>query len=1379
MKKLTATLAIALTTIATAHAAETTIVDYGQTTATTLFDLIWEYETKSSGGVTYAVITGVRDSGSAYISGSISVPTSVSETPNGTGYIVKGIDSGTFANQIGITSVSIPLTVQTIGAGVFTGCTVLSEVVVDDGNPWFSSAAGVLYDKDHTKLLACPARTETILLPASLTEIEAEAFANCHRLMALDIPASVTKIGNLAFKDCTRLTSMSFEGNAPTADASTFQGTSESLVIYKKPDTSGWDSEPWTLLDVRNDEGEQPSGIVTAESGKVTWRYRVVNGEAELYNNGNAAIPTSTTQTYSYDAETFSWIGDGRLIIPSSLGGYPVTRIGDSAFSGCSALKEIEIPSTIRTIGDYAFAKCTGVSALSLPSGIQHIGYHPFSGSAITSLDLPDLLRTLSGNPLAGCDTSLSVSISPDNSYYTVINGVLYDKDGQTLVGCPARKESVSIVPTTTRIGPEAFDGCFRLRAILLPDSIASIGTNAFRDATRLASIVFPNSVGALEGPGIFDGCAALTFIGFAGNAPEVDPHLFEGAPTGLSVYVAQGTTGWKDGTSALPDSGKWPTDDAYGRSIANLDVSSEAELKEGDIFIGVVTNAAKQSTYTLKVLANRGVEILGISPKPIGDFSIPSDFESSLGTLTVKTLGDRLLANSIGLLSVTIPNSVTNIGEEVFKDCNVLASVTLAHGLRSIGRHPFDGTAIETIVLPDTVSAIDGNIFFGCNPSVSLSVGDNNPYFAESAEGALYDKGFTKLYAVPMTATELTVPETTTDIDDEAFAGCILLSRATFLGNAPAAADDIFADTPEQLKITVLAGSTGWDGDPESDNLPASGLWRDRAISADASASRNQVHDDGTVKWTYDIVKGKAVITGASGEAKTVTIPAMLGGYALSGVNADALDGLSGVKAYISESDLYKVKNGCLYSADGKTLLRVPDSLVLPYSVTTEISSSKVTVTIIPGLKDTGNQGNDGTSVTTNATSSSSSRTTKKIDGDISSETLLAGVTTIADHAFYGCNGNLTNEYTSTSKNLSGETGFIGAGGNAYVRTSKLETTTITTYDTTLAIPATVKTVGTKAIEGSGVVISKAGDTKKQEPGTVSANLRLPGSDASQLEESSRYIGWVEQNGKIVGTVTAKTGKARKGVVKTSGSVVKIGAKKTIIRNAADLANIDGLTLVKDLSASTSDAAIFNDFRGKSWTIAFMTAGNNAPLLDGYTTLSIAAQAKGKVRITGIAADGTRISASAQMVVDGDTFKIPVATQLYSGKRGGFATVFAVTEAGDLSVDGDSVDFTAIINGAPVHAALIPIASAPNGNALSGDISIWGAADDRYSLAENLGWKPRYTKSSGQFKGSVNLINNSNGKRVRSIVNGVVVDGVGYGTAVVKGVSSWKVEVR
>lgn len=1183
MKKLITTLAVAIATIATAHAAETTVVDYGQNTATTTFDLIWKYETESKNGVTYAVITGARSSGSDYISGDVSVPTSVSESFGGPGYIVKKIASGAFANQIGITAISVPITCEWIGDGAFSNCTSLasisipygiryigerafmntiiteielpdsvldmggnisagtlftSTIKISDSSHFKYSDDGALYNRDMTKLYSCPTRAEgTITIPNTVTNIAVDAFFGCHRLSYLNIPATVNTIGAGAFnvagiwpglsapEATPKLKTIFFNGPPPDAADDIFNGAPEDLVIYALSDewtgVSMWKGRQVMVLDSAN----PPILSFTDETG-ITWFYRIVNEAVEIYNedasgNPTTAVSPTSTAGIAYRESEDSLVTRKALKIPDAINGYAVTKIGAHAFDGCKALIYVGIPTSVREIGDGAFSGCASISAIGDSQAI------PF-GATDNTIDLP--------------------------------RGV-------------------------TKLGRRPFEG-IQASTVLLPYTLTSADGNPVA------------------------GCEYVTSL--------------------------------------------------------SVDSSCPSFYSEGNILY----NKRKDSVI-----------------------AVPANYDGS---------------------SVSFLDSVTTIGGEALLGCKNIASVQTPVATETIGERAFEG----------------------CSSVKSL-----------------------------------TIPASVARIEESAFGDCASLAKVTYLGDAPDAADDIYSGTPESLVSYVTADAKGF----------TDGTWKNRKISkSDPNPPEpRQVTDSSGITWTYDVVGTKAVVTDISGESEIVTIPATIAGLDIDEIDLSLLDGLSGVKAYKSESDLYKAKNGCLYSADGKTLLRVPDSLVLPYSATTEISSRKVTVTIIPGLKDSGNQGNDGTSVTTNTTSSSTSRTTKKIDGDISFETLLSGVTTIADHAFYGCNSNFTNEYTSTSENLAGETGFIGAGGNAYVRTSKLETTTKTTYDTTLTLPATVKNVSANAFEESGVVPSKTGGSKKPASGAVSANVRLPSSDASQLEESSRYIGWIEQSGKIVGTVTVKTGKARKGVIKTSGSVVKIGAKKTKIKNAADLANIDGLTLVKDLSASKSDAATFNAFKGKCWTVALMTSNSNAALLDGYTTLSIAIQAKGKVRIAGTAADGTKISASAQMVVDGDTFKIPVAAQLYSGKRGGFATVFTVTEEGEISVDGTSVAFTAILNGAPVHILLLTIDSAPRGNALSGDISIWGAGNDEYSLAENLGWKPRYTKSSGQFKGKLYLIRNSDMKRVRATVTGVVANEIGYGTAVVKGVRSLKVEVK
>ena len=94
------------------------------------------------------------------------------------------------------------------------------------------------------------------------------------------------------------------------------------------------------------------SSADTVTTNGVTWTYSVSNGKATISNRFFSAIPSSTA---------------GDLNIPSSLGGYPVTSIGNYAFDGCSGLTSITIPDGVTSIGDFAFSDCSGLTSITIP----------------------------------------------------------------------------------------------------------------------------------------------------------------------------------------------------------------------------------------------------------------------------------------------------------------------------------------------------------------------------------------------------------------------------------------------------------------------------------------------------------------------------------------------------------------------------------------------------------------------------------------------------------------------------------------------------------------------------------------------------------------------------------------------------------------------------------------------------------------------------------------------------------------------------------------------------------------------------------------------------------------------------------------------------
>src|ERR1700677_4903587 len=203
---------------------------------------------------------------------------------------LASIGDQAFTYCVSLTNVAIPASTTSFGEGVFADCGNLTNITVDPANPKYSSAYGVLFDKQKTTLVEFPAgQTGSYTIPVGVPNIAAQAFYEDPNLTSLIIPNSVVNIGSDAFEGCPNLTTVTigtgvtnisdfafaysfsmtsayFHGNAPPDDGRAFSGDSGATAYYLRG-TKGWSntfgSIPAVLWNPQAQTGGMHFGIVS------------------------------------------------------------------------------------------------------------------------------------------------------------------------------------------------------------------------------------------------------------------------------------------------------------------------------------------------------------------------------------------------------------------------------------------------------------------------------------------------------------------------------------------------------------------------------------------------------------------------------------------------------------------------------------------------------------------------------------------------------------------------------------------------------------------------------------------------------------------------------------------------------------------------------------------------------------------------------------------------------------------------------------------------------------------------------------------------------------------------------------------------------------
>ncbi|MBQ1278504.1 MAG: leucine-rich repeat domain-containing protein, partial [Thermoguttaceae bacterium] len=176
------------------------------------------------------------------------------------------------------------------------------------------------------------------------------------------------------------------------------------------------------------------------------------------------------------------------LVVPAEIDGVPVVAIADAAFAYAGLLTSITLPESVEKIGANAFFHCGSLIDVALPDGLREIGSKAFDlCDSLRSLRLPESLETLALDAFDRCAELTELLVSPENTRFRSVDGVLFSADGKTALRCPPGKSGAYVVPDgVERIAPSAFDGCATLTSIAFPESLQTIDAQAFRDCPVL-----------------------------------------------------------------------------------------------------------------------------------------------------------------------------------------------------------------------------------------------------------------------------------------------------------------------------------------------------------------------------------------------------------------------------------------------------------------------------------------------------------------------------------------------------------------------------------------------------------------------------------------------------------------------------------------------------------------------------------------------------------------------------------------------------------------------------------------------------------------------------------------------------------------------------
>ena len=372
----------------------------------------------------------------------------------------------------------------------------------------------------------------------------------------------------------------------------------------------------------------------------------------------------------------------GNLTIPSSvfLGRYySVVSIDKDAFSGCKGLTNVTIPNSVTSIGIGAFSNCFGLTNIVIPQNVNNIGIGAFKNCTDLMVVSISGESTVFGSDVydpnsvfEGCIGLKDIEVAKVNAMYQSVDGVLYSKDGTSLIYCPIAKKGIVIIPDeVTTIGIDAFSGCDSITSAYIPENVDDIECSVTGTA--------------------FSSCCNLEKIEVAESNTtykSIDGVLYSIDGKSLICYPAR-----KKGAFAIPNG----VDTVACCAFQGCSDLTDVSLPNSVLAIGFYS--FKGCNNLTQVTIPMNVNVIGLAPfLECGNLT---DIEVSTANVNYKSI-DGVLCNFVGDSLICYPNGRKG-------------DMVLPQSVTTLGMGSFFGYLHAKVNIPENVKSISPFVFLGC----------------------------------------------------------------------------------------------------------------------------------------------------------------------------------------------------------------------------------------------------------------------------------------------------------------------------------------------------------------------------------------------------------------------------------------------------------------------------------------------------------------------------------------------------------------------------------------------------------------------------------------------------------------------------------------